>query len=292
MELRHLRYFRMVADERNFTRAAERLNIAQPPLSRQVRQLEDELGAALFVRGSRPLELTEAGRMLYEHAAQVLDRVEDIRAGVRALGDRRRTDYPIGFVGSTIYGSLPRALRRFRAARPDLDGRLIEMVTLEQISALRDRRIAVGFGRLRFEDAGIVQRVLRQERLVLAVCSDSALATEAGPAPLAALIAETLIVYPRKPRPSYADQVLALLRARDLPPAAVIEAGELQTALGLVASGIGVCLVPEPASGSRRDLVYRPITDPDAISPVIVSTRAGERNEATDALFALLAETG
>jgi DNA-binding transcriptional LysR family regulator len=292
MELRHLRYFRMVAAERNFTRAAERLNIAQPPLSRQIRQLEEELGAALFVRGVRPLEMTGAGRLLYEHAAQVLDRVEDIRAGLRALGEHRRTDYPIGFVGSTIYGSLPRALRRFRAARPDLDVRLIEMVTLEQVAALRDRRIAVGFGRLRFQDAGLEQRVLRHEPLVAAIACDSALSQDGGPVSLAALMGETLIVYPRKPRPSYADQVLALLRARDLLPAAVVEAGDLQTALGLVASGAGACLVPEPASGSRRDLAYRPIAEPDATSPVIVSTRAGERSEATDALFALLAETG
>lgn len=80
MELRHLRYFRMVAVERKFTRAAVKLNIAQPPLSRHIRQLEEELGAQLFVRGARPLEMTEAGRLLYEHAGQAPDRIEDIPA--------------------------------------------------------------------------------------------------------------------------------------------------------------------------------------------------------------------
>lgn len=290
MELRHLRYFQMVAAERSFTRAAERLHIAQPPLSRQIRQLEEEVGAELLVRGSRPLELTEAGRLLYEHAVQVLDRVDEIHWSLRALGGSRRTVYPIGFVGSIIYGSLPRVLRRFRASRPDLDVRLIEMTTLEQLPALRDHRIAVGFGRLSFQESGIAQRVLRDEPLVVAVSCESPLATDSGPVPLAALLGETLLVYPRKPRPSYADQVLALFRDRDLLPSAVVEAGELQTALGLVACGVGLCLVPETASVSRADLIYRPIADVGVTSPMIVSTRAGDDNEATAALLAMVEE--
>lgn len=290
MELRHLRYFRMVATERNFTRAADRLHIAQPPLSRQIRQLEEELGAELLVRGSRPLELTEAGRLLFEHAVQVLDRVDEIHVGLRTLGGSRRTSYPIGFVGSTIYGSLPRAVRRFRATRPDLDVRLIEMTTLEQLPALHDRRIAVGFGRLSFQEPGIQQRVLRHEPLVVAASCDSPLAQETGPVSMAALTREPLLIYPRKPRPSYADQVLAMFRDLDLLPSAVIEAGELQTALGLVACGVGLCLVPKPASGSRADLIYRPIAEPQVTSPMIVSTRAGDDNEATNALLAMLTE--
>jgi DNA-binding transcriptional LysR family regulator len=290
VELRHLRYFYVLAAERNFTRAAEKLRIAQPPLSRQIRQLEAELGADLFVRGSRPLDLTEAGRVLLEHATQVLDRIEDIRTGVRALGSSRRVAFPIGFVGSIIYGALPRALRRFRAARPDLDVRLLEMTTLEQMSALDERRIAIGFGRLRLSQIGLVQRVLREEPLVVALTADHPLAARAAPLPLAALTAEPLVIYPRKPRPSFADQVLALFRDRDLAPVAVVEAGELQTALGLVASGAGLCLTPEAVAGSRQDIAFRPIAEPEAASPVVATTRAGERSEATDALLALLVE--
>lgn len=290
MELRHLRYFRMVAAERNFTRAAVKLNIAQPPLSRQIQQLEAEFGAQLFVRGARPLELTEAGRLLCEHAGQVLERIEDIRAGVGAVGGRRRIDYPIGFVGSILCGALPSALRALRKTRPDLAVRLIEMTTLEQLQGLRERRIAVGFGRLRFEDPQIEQRVLRQEPLVACLPCEDALAAATGPLPLAALMGETLVVYPRKPRPSYADQVLALLRERDLTPAGVIEAGELQTVLGLVASGFGFCLAPEPASRLRDDIVVRAIPDEGVTSPVIVSTRAGDRDEATAALLGTLAQ--
>lgn len=158
------------------------------------RDLEAEPGAELFVRGARPLELTEAARVLLEHATQVLDRIEDIRTGMRALGSSRRVAFPIGFVGSTIYGALPRALRRFLAARPDLDLRLIEMTTLEQFSALDERRIAIGFGRLRLTQIGLTQRVLREEPLVAAVTADMPLAAGEGPLSLAALTAEPLVI--------------------------------------------------------------------------------------------------
>lgn len=290
MELRHLRYFHILAAERNFTRAAARLGISQPPLSRQIRQLEDELGAPLFVRGTRPLELTEAGRVLLEHVPQLLDRIDDIRGAVRELGGRRRVAFPIGFVGSTIYGALPRALRRFRTARPDLDVRLLEMTTIQQLAALDERRIVIGFGRLRFGQIGMVQRVLYDEPLMAALSTDSPLARRPGPLSITALGAEPLVIYPRKPRPSFADQVLGLLRDRGPPPRAVVEAGDLQTALGLVASGAGLCLTPAAVAGSRQDILFRPLAECDVTSPIIATTRAGERNEATDALLGLLVE--
>src|SRR3954464_7669776 len=120
MELRHLRYFVMVAREQSFTRAAEKLHIAQPPLSRQIQQLEEELGVALIQRSSRPAFLTEAGRLLYEQAIQVLDRVEEIRGMMRRLREAQRGRFGIGFVGSTLYSKLPEVIRRFRAVRPDM----------------------------------------------------------------------------------------------------------------------------------------------------------------------------
>jgi LysR family transcriptional regulator, benzoate and cis,cis-muconate-responsive activator of ben and cat genes len=121
VELRHLRYFAAVARERNFTRAAEKLHIAQPPLSRQVQQLEDELGIDLIEPGSRPLRLTEAGRLFYEQAVQVLERIDEMKAMVGRLRDADRTRFSMGFVASTLYGKLPDVIRRYRAARPDVD---------------------------------------------------------------------------------------------------------------------------------------------------------------------------
>ena len=169
MELRHLRYFVAVAQERNFTRAAEKLNIAQPPLSRQIHDLEAELGIALLDRDSRPIRLTEAGRLFYEHATQVLERVNDLRTMMRRFRDAERPRFVIGFVASTIYAALPALIRRFRAATPGLDVSLVEMVSLDQIAALKEGRIDVGFGRIRFDDPAVRRDVLREERLVVAL---------------------------------------------------------------------------------------------------------------------------
>jgi DNA-binding transcriptional LysR family regulator len=269
----------VVARERNFTRAAEILRIAQPPLSRQIQQLEDELGVVLFERGSRPIRLTDAGRLLYEQAMQVLDRVEEIKVMARRIHVAEQPRFSIGFVASTLYGYLPEVIRRYRAARPDVDLALHELTTLEQISALKEGRIDVGYGRIQFDDPAVERILLRNERLVAALPSAHPLSKRRGPLRLEDLAAEPLVVYPKAPRPSYADQVLALFRKRDLKPPAVYEVREFQTALGLVAAETGVCLVPASVERLRRDnVVYRPLEEADAVSPIIMSTRKGDES--------------
>ena len=121
MELRHLCYFVTVAQERNFIRAAEKLCIAQPPLSRQIHDLEAELGTALLDRDCRPERLTEAERLFYEHATQVLERIDDLRTMMRRFRDAEWPRFVIRFVASTTYAALPNLIRRFRAATPGLD---------------------------------------------------------------------------------------------------------------------------------------------------------------------------
>ena len=148
MDLRHLRYFVVVAEEGNITRAAERLHIAQPPLSRQIQQLEEELGVPLLVRGSRPLTLTEAGQFFYAHARQLLSQTRELEAMTRRIGTIERK-LSIGFVGSTLYGMLPKVIRRFRSEQNTTELTLHEMTSMEQISALKEGKIDVGFGRIR-----------------------------------------------------------------------------------------------------------------------------------------------
>ena len=191
MEIRHLRYFVAVAQERNFTRAAEKLNIAQPPLSRQIHDLEAELGIALLDRDSRPIRLTEAGRLFYEHATQVLERVNDLRTMMRRFRDAERPRFVIGFVASTIYAALPALIRRFRAATPELDVSLVEMVSLDQIAALKEGRIDVGFGRIRFDDPAVRRDVLREEQLVVALPLSHPLLERPGPLSFAELVRGT-----------------------------------------------------------------------------------------------------
>lgn len=278
MELRHLRYFITVANERNFSRAAEKLHIAQPPLSRQIRQLEEELGLTLIDREARPLKLTEAGRLFYKHASQVLNEMDRLRLLMRRYASAEKTRFVIGFVGSTIYGPLPTLIRRFRASAPHIDLHLAEMTTLEQISALKDGSIDAGFGRLRFDDPAVRRVVLEKEPLVAALPPDHPLAAASACAiSLARLAEETLIVYPRPTRPSYADQLLSLFRDHGLAPVHVMEARELQTAIGLVAAEAGICVVPASVERLRRDdVVYRPIADAGAVTPLIMSYRTDD----------------
>ncbi len=137
MDIRQLRYFLAVAAERNFSRAADRLNMAQPPLSRQIQQLELEVGAQLFDRDMKPMALTDAGRLFYEQAIQVTRRMDEMKEAMRVFVSSNRPRFVVGFVPSVLYARLPEIIRGFRRAAPELDLTLTEMITIEQIAALK-----------------------------------------------------------------------------------------------------------------------------------------------------------
>jgi len=287
MELRQLRYFVAVAEERNFTRAAERLNMTQPPLSRQIQQIEDTVGLALFERGARPLKLTEAGRVFYAQAKRLLEECDELLPLTRRLAQLAER-IVIGFVPSTLYGPLPDVIRAFREAAPLIQISLIEMFTIEQLSALKGGRIDVGFGRLRFDESQLAREVLVEEPLIAALPAGHALA-DVAQLTLDALSKETLIIYPSTPRPSYADQQLSAFRDHAVEPAAIHEVRELQTALGLVAAQVGVCLVPESVRGLRaRGVTYRSIEETNVSSPIIMSRRLQDQSATTE-LFCSIA---
>ncbi|MCI2403614.1 MULTISPECIES: LysR family transcriptional regulator [Serratia] len=287
MELRHLRYFIAVAEEQNFSRAAERLHISQPPLSRQIQQLEASLGVRLFKRGSRPLVLTAAGRFLYGHALQFLAQSLELKTMTQRVGQVERP-LSLGFVASTLYDILPQLIRRFRTAHPEVGLSLHEMTTLEQIRALKEGKIDVGFGRIRHEDMHIRRIILREEPLMAALAADHPLARSEG-LTLRALQAETLIVYPQTPRPSFADQVLATFRDRALVPRKIMEVRELQVALGLVAAGEGIALVPHCLHSLKRpDVVYNALNEQRLVSPIIMSIRQLDESEDIKTLLRMI----
>lgn len=278
IEIRHLRYFLAVAQELNFSKAAEKLNMAQPPLSRQIQQLEAELGVTLFNRESRPLSLTRGGSLFREQALGVMQRVDEMRGTMKRFAASERPRFVIGFVPSVIYARLPRVIRGFREIAPEVELSLIEMMSLEQIAALKEGRIDVGFGRVRFDDPALRREALREERLIVALPLGHRLAGEL-PVSLTALADEALVIYPREPRPSYADQVLTLFRDRGLEPAQIHEVRELQTAIGLVASAAGVCIVPASVRLLERgDVVYRDLAE-TATSPIILSHRRDDPSQ-------------
>ncbi len=278
-ELRHLKYFVTVAEEKNFTRAAERLFIAQPPLSRQIKQLEDELGTELFERGSRPLELTETGKFFFAHAQQLLSHAAEIKAMTKRVSQINRT-LSIGYVASTLYGKLPKIIRLYRYEHNAVDLQLHEMTTVEQIKALKEGVIDVGFGRIKHEDQNVHRIVLREERLIVALPIGHALAEGSDRLQLKSLINDTLIVYPKAPRPSFADQVLSAFHDRALTPKKIIEVRELQIAIGLVAAGEGIAIVPNSLIGMKRDdIIYKDLNERHAYSPIIMSVRAMDQSE-------------
>jgi DNA-binding transcriptional LysR family regulator len=281
IELRHLRYFTAVARELSFSRAAEQLHIAQPPLSRQIRSLEDELGAELLDRGSRPLRLTPAGRFFQIQAQQMLDRMIEIQAAAARIAGGTRTWFGLGFVPSTLYGNLPEVIRRFREAQPTVELSLFEMTTLEQIEALKAGRIDVGFGRLQIDDDAIDGELVREESVVAALPANHRLLRHKSLS-LAKLASEPLLLYPAKPRPSYADQVLEIFRSRGLKPTVALETNEVQTAIGLVVAGIGYALVPRSVQAlDRAGVVYMPLSDEGVTTPIIMNHRRDDESELT-----------
>ena len=235
--------------------------------------------------------MTEPGRLLLEQAVGVLERVDEMRAMVRRLEESKRERFGIGFVGSTMFGYLPEVLRRYRAARPGVVLALLEMTTLEQAAALKEHRIDVGFGRIPLDDPAIKRQLLRNERLVVAAPAGHALLAQPGPLRLEHLLGETLVVYPKAPRPSYADQVLALYRDHGLKPRAVNEVRELQTALGLVAAGMGLALVPAAVERlGREGVAYRALDEEGAVSPIFMSSRRGDKSPEAALVLRLVRE--
>lgn len=274
MELRHLRLFCLVAEELNLTRAAQRLHMTQPPLSRQIKALEEELGSQLFRRGPQGLALTATGQVFYEHARQILDKVETSVATIRRMERSQRPLFGIGFVPSVFYGQLPLLARELRQ-KDKAELSLVELTTVQQIQALKAGRIDIGFGRLRVDDPDVEQRVLFDEPLLAALPTGHPL--EGTRPSLEDLARYPLILFPARPRPSLADMVQGLFHRRGLKIRVVQETNELQTALGLVASNLGITLVPEQVRNvQRQGIDYVPLADTSLTTPVICSRRKGE----------------
>lgn len=273
MELRHLRYFVAVVEEQSFTKAAEKLFIAQPPLSRQIQNLEAELGIALFERGSRPLKTTQAGHFFYQHAVKILANAEEVKSMTKRIGLVERT-VTMGFVGSLLYGLLSKIVYLYRQQQPHLKIELVEMTTLDQVKALKEGRIDVGFGRLRISDPALSRMLLREERLMLAAHASHPLVKQKTGLYLSDIVDENIFLYPSHTTPSFATQVQGLFSEYNLEPQHVRVVRDLQLSLGFVAAGEGICIVPESAKSIQlAHLNYIPILDETAVSPVFMTIR-------------------
>lgn len=279
MELRQLRYFEALSSTLSFSRAAAQLNIAQPPLSRQVQQIEEELGVLLIDRSKRPLKLTPAGVYFSAKATQILSSIDELSRTTRQIGSGKRHSLRVGFVPSILYGDIPKVLHAFTECHAEVDVELSELTSVQQAQALQAGRIDVGFGRLAVPQDGLTNALVREEPLVAVMPARPG--AETGAVTLEQLATKTLIIYPAQPRPSFADQVLSLFRLRGLTISHIIDSNGLQTAIGLVAAGMGVTVVPASVRAlNRDDIVYRDIQDPRASTPLIMMHRL--RNNSDD----------
>lgn len=261
MELRHLRYAVALADELHFARAAARLHIAQPPLSQQIKALENELGVRLFDRTSRRVGLTDAGAAFIAEARRTLASAEQAIEAARRAARAETGRLAIGYVSSASYELLPAVLRAFRRRAPDVLLVLEEMNSSEQSRGVLAGTLDLGFVRRPPPtDRRLAGTVVRREPIVVAVPSDHALAA-ARAIRLRELALEPFVIFPARPRPSWADVVLDLCRGAGFEPRVVQEAVEMVSALSLVAAGIGIALVPGAVRAVRRPgVVFRPLT--------------------------------
>jgi DNA-binding transcriptional LysR family regulator len=271
MELRQLRYFRAVAEELHFGRAGEKLAVAQPALSRQVQALEKELRVDLFDRAHRRVQLTEAGKVFLAAATRLLAQADQMIEDARRAARGETGRLIVAFVGSAMYGPFPTALRTFRDRFPGVDLVLDETETSVQHTGVLEGRIDVGLLRAPFNDAELVAETLLREPIIVALPQRHALARRPE-VKLAELSNEPFVFFPRGPQPSYADGVWSACVAAGFRPRVVQEAIEMQTAIGLVGAGFGVCLVPAAVRGLRRPgVVYRLLAG-NAPSTVLVAT--------------------
>jgi DNA-binding transcriptional LysR family regulator len=289
MELRHLRYFVAVAEELNFTRAAKRLGINQPPLSLQIRQLEKEMGTPLFRRQARGVELTNAGKLMLEEARVILKQVERAKTGVRrrARGETGRIN--IGSSGGTYFHPLiPAIIREYGIDYPDIVLFPAASNTPLLVARLRAGQIDAAFIRPPIGDDGdLALEPLVDEPTVMLLPSGHPLSRLTS-APLKALAREILVLFARENNPSNYDSVIAACRRAGFSPKLGQEAPQIVAAVPMVAAGLGVSIVPQSIGRIHVDGVVCLPIDGDAPRALIsLAHRRDDRSAAVQNFVAV-----
>jgi DNA-binding transcriptional LysR family regulator len=279
MELRHLRYFCAVAEELHFGRAAERLHIAQPPLSQQIRQLERELGVDLFVRSTRKVELTPAGAAYRKRAVAILDAVDDAAEQAQRIAEGVEGHLAIGCVGSATYSLLPQLVRALREALPSVDVSVRgEMLAPAQLSALLAGEIDLALLRPPVEQSGLSVETVRRDRLLVALPAGHQLAAR-DELHVGDLRDEEFVAHAGG-RSVMNSLVTAICADAGFVPRIRHQVEETSTLVTLVAAGIGVAIVPEPTAAlDIAGVRYVPLA-PATLGVDLVAARAAANDSA------------
>ncbi|MBY5625908.1 LysR family transcriptional regulator [Rhizobium leguminosarum] len=290
MELRHLRYFLAVAEEGNFTRAAGKLGIGQPPLSQQIRDLEREVGAALFHRVPHGAELTAAGAAFLGEAKASLAAAEKAKLAAQSANRGEAGRLSLGFTASSAFNPVvSTTIRRFRARWPEVQLSLTEMNTLALMQKLERGELDATFMRPSLDDpAGIRLRRLPDEPMVIALPASHPLARRSE-LPLAALADEPFILFPRLVGLSLYDDVVLACRKAGFELTVAQEAPQISSVVNLVAADLGVSIVPASISQIKLEgVAYRPIEGPPAVARLALAILKTHRSPVTENLISLL----
>ncbi|QIR36082.1 LysR family transcriptional regulator [Tolypothrix sp. PCC 7910] len=275
MELRHLRYFIAVAEEKNFSYAAQRLHIAQPPLSQQISALEAEIGVKLFNRKKRPLQLTSAGQVFLAEARLVLTQVEHAIIQTQRASRGEIGELIVGTNSSIANSLLPDMLRIFRDRFPNVKLVLRELTAAQQIQELHNRRLDIAFDRLLNsyqQNTALCYLPIARESLVIALPKTHPLASQSQ-IPLQDLANEPFVLPSTELVPSYTE-IIHLCQQAGFFPNVVQEATWMITVLSLVAGGVGVALLPSNVQNlQRKGVVYKPIQDANLTREIVVLWR-------------------
>ncbi len=280
MELRHLRYFTAVAEELNFRRAAEQLHIAQPPLSKQICDLEEELGVQLFLRTKRRVELTEAGRVFLAEARRTLEQAEQAKRAAQRADRGEIGRLVLGFVMSATCTVLPDVLRVFRTRHPAVELVIEESSTDQGIADLHNKRIHVALLRQPVSDEALSIEPVLQEPLILALPEGHPLAGQLQVS-VRKLAGEPFIVFPRDLGSGFYDQILSFCHRAGFSPKVAQEAGQMQTILSLVAAGMGVALIPASVQVLHSaGVVYKALRERTPKTGIAVAWRPDDKSPA------------
>ncbi|MFD9733312.1 LysR family transcriptional regulator [Umezawaea sp. NPDC059074] len=275
VDVRQLECFIAVAEELHIGRAAARLRMTQPPLTRRIARLEREVGARLFLRTATGVELTEAGSVLLERAHRIVQLTDHAVERTRLADAGHQGSLVVGYFGALIFGLIPRVLRSFHDRHPEVELVLERASETVQADAIRDGRMHLGFARRYPAEPELVTRVVAAERLFVAVPTDHPLAA-GGPIALPDLVDAPLVLFPVESRPSFADEVTRLFAKAEVPMRVVREAQDVVTAIAYVAATRLCAIVPESATTLEfPDVVYVEVGDIPRV-PVCCLHRAGE----------------
>ncbi|BCJ50596.1 transcriptional regulator [Actinoplanes sp. NBRC 14428] len=275
MELRHLRYFVVLAQEENFHRAAQRLHVSQSPLSRQMQALQAEIGAALLEPHGRGVRLTPAGRLFAQRAEAILAASDAAVAEARLMGQGRIGTIPIGFeTGTAYFGTLAAIVTTARRREPRITLDLTPMSSAEQWEALQSGTIALGYGHYPPDDPDLAWREISRARIGVVLAGDHRLAARPELA-LEDLRGEPVLLQPRRHYPRLHDDLIAAVRARGLVLDVLAEIADLEAILALVAGGDAVTFLPENQIPILLlgTAVWKPVTDLDVHRADIVMWR-------------------